>query len=151
MPITLALGTDHRGFLLKQFLLQQTQFNNEPIVWLDLGCYSLERTDYPLYAHAVVKALYEKKAQMGILLCANGVGMSIAANRFKGIYAALAWNPLIAQTSREDDNSNILCLPSDYITEHETILVISTWLKGMFKKGRYGERLNMIDEYTQTY
>ncbi|MFA6066023.1 MAG: RpiB/LacA/LacB family sugar-phosphate isomerase [Candidatus Babeliaceae bacterium] len=143
--ITLAIGSDHRGFLLKNFLLQQGHFENYTITWIDYGCTSLERTDYPIYAKKVCEAIISQTADLGILLCGNGVGMTIAANRYKKIYAALVWNSLIAVTSKEDDNSNIICMPSDYITEHEACTIIHAWLNASFKQGRYLERLKLID------
>lgn len=144
--ITIAIGSDHRGFLLKKFLLTQSSFGGNSIRWLDYGCDSLERTDYPLYAQLVCEAILTKKTSLGILLCGNGVGMSIAANRYKKIYAALVWNALMAVTSKEDDNSNILSIPSDYMTEHEAVISITAWLNAEFKKGRYLQRLELLDK-----
>ena len=144
--ITLAIGADHRGFLLKKFLLTQSSFGQHNVQWVDCGCSSLERTDYPIYAQAVCSMVLAHQAERGILLCGNGIGMSIAANRYPRIYAAVVWNPLIASSAREDDNSNIISIPSDYMTEHETCSTITAWLQSSFKGDRYLQRLYLIDK-----
>jgi ribose 5-phosphate isomerase B len=144
MKYNIAIGADHRGFMLKEFIKSYT-FQNYEIEWLDVGTFSSERTDYPLYTVAVCHAVLEKKTELGIVLCANGVGVTIAANRFKYIYCGLAWNSQVARQAREDDNSNVLALPAEYITHAESLLIINAWLTASFKKEHYQTRLNQID------
>jgi ribose 5-phosphate isomerase B len=139
--ITIAIGADHRGYELKQALQKELH----TIAWLDMGAHSLERTDYPLYAHAVVKEMLTKKAELGILICGTGIGMSIVANRHPGIYAALAWSSSIAIRAKEEDYANILVIPSDYVTLEQAISMIKAWLAAKPKEGRYKERISMID------
>lgn len=115
------------------------------ISWLDVGAYSEERSDYPEFAIAACTALLESKADVGILICGSGVGMAITANRFSKIYAALAWNDTVARLSREDDNSNVLVLPSDFVTNEQAVSMVIAWLTADFKNGRYKQRIAMID------
>ena len=85
-------------------------------------------------------------AHEGIFVCGSGVGPSIAANRFKGIYAALCWNQEVARFAKEKNGANILILPADYLTLEQAFLIIEAWVGATFKGGRYQERLNMIDQ-----
>src|SRR3989338_6098797 len=95
--IKIAIGADHRGFLYKKKLMQLPDFT-----WIDKGTFDEQKTDYPLFAQAVVSSVLKKEANYGVLLCGSGIGMSIAANRHKGIYAALVWNNEIAVVAKED-------------------------------------------------
>lgn len=137
----IAIGADHRGFELKQAIQNELA----TITWHDCGTHSLERTDYPLYAHAVVKELLTSNAELGVLLCGTGIGMAIAANRHPGIRAALAWSAAIAIRAKEEDYANILVLPADYVTVEQAVTMIKSWLAARNKEGRYKERIMMLD------
>jgi len=141
----IAIGSDHRGFALKHFL--QTDFPDKTISFVDVGCNSNERCDYPDFTKLVVKKIQEGQADLGVLLCATGVGMSIAANRFEGIYAGLAWNEKVAKLNKEHDNVNILVLPADFISEQQAIAMITVWLKSKFARGRYLKRIEKINAF----
>ena len=143
--VIIAIGNDHHGFVQKQIIKEQLTIKDHFIEWLDVGSYGPERVDYPPYGIAVAHALIEGKAQYGILLCGTGVGMSIVANRFKGIYAAVVWNEKLARKSKEDDRANILIIPSDYVHNEDIIKIIKVWILASFKGGRYQERIEMID------
>ena len=93
----IVIGSDHRGFRHKDFIKKNVSLPGRQLSWIDVGCSSEDSCDYPIFAHLVVKALQEKEADLGVLLCGTGVGMSIAANRFHGIYAGLAWNEEVAK------------------------------------------------------
>lgn len=142
---TIALGADHRGFACKELLREQTTINAHTVQWLDLGTFSQERTDYPVYARPVITALTSGKAQLGILLCGSGAGMAIAANRTPHIYAAVAWNVEVAKAIRADDHVNVLVLPTDYISDTQALEIVKAWLTTSCKPGRYDNRLKMID------
>ncbi len=137
----ISIGADHRGFALKQGLIKALS----GYMWLDVGPENNDRVDYPVYADRVVDDLQEGRADCGVLICGSGVGMSIAANRHRGIRAALCWNAEIATRAKSHDNANILVLPSDFITPDEAVTAIQEWLDTDFKGGRYAERLEMID------
>lgn len=141
----IALGTDHRGFVLKELLKKNAYIAGKEITWIDCGAYDATRSDYPVFVSKVCAALDSKSADYGILLCGSGVGMSIAANRHPGIFAALAWNPDVARQCKEDDNANVLVLPADFISENQMMAMIAAWLGATFKGGRYQERIKMID------
>ena len=135
------IGADHRGFKLKQTLINHFKQYD----WNDVGTDSEQRTDYPIYAQRVCQALKKKEAQQGILICGSGIGASIAANRVPGIYAALVWSLEVARVAKEDDGANILVLPADFVSVQIAIEMINTWLGASFKGGHYQDRLDMID------
>lgn len=147
MTCRIAIGSDHRGFELKQLLKDFGYIGPHKIEWNDVGTFTSERTDYPVYTLKVVTLLRHHEVDKGILLCGSGIGVAIAANRFKEIYAGVAWNPEVARSAREDDNVNILSLPADYLTIHEVPPIVEAWLSAEFKKGRYQERLDMVDSF----
>jgi len=138
MKIT--IGSDHRGYELKEAI--KTFFD---VSWIDVGTDSTERVDYPDFAHKITTLLLDKKADRGILICGSGIGMSIAANRYKGIYAALCWSPEIALCAREHDNSNVLILASDFISTNSAKKIVEVWLHADFLGGRYQTRLEKVD------
>ena len=138
----IAIGADHQGFVLKQSLIKVTG----DITWHDVGTYNRQNSDYPLYAKEVCKLVLTGNADRGLLLCGSGIGMAIMANRFKKIYAALAWNTDVAQQSREHDNANILVLPADYISLKKAEDILRCWLKTEFKGNeRYKRRISQLD------
>lgn len=140
----IVIGADHRGFVQKNSIIRALMQNNT-IDCVDVGAANTERSDYPIYAHAAVRKLLDGTADAGILLCGNGVGMAMAANRYKGIYAGVAWTPDVARAMKEDDNVNVLVIPSDYVTDEELVPIVVAWLGATFKQGRYAERLRMVD------
>lgn len=140
----IAIGSDHRGFALKMALMKS--FNDSSVTWVDAGCHSKERCDYPLFAQTVAEQVQNKTVDAGILLCGSGIGMSIAANRFKHVYAALAWNVEIARLSKAHDNANILVLPADFVSEQEAVAMVNAWKAASFLGDRYQERLSLIDK-----
>lgn len=120
------ISSDHGGFKLKERLLKHFEDSNIEIT--DLGPYEyIENDDYPDYVDPLVKKVLESTENKGILICRNGVGVCIAANKHKGIRAALSWNKKHAKSSRTDDNSNILCLPADYINLKRAKNIVHAW------------------------
>ena len=139
--VKISIGADHRGFECKKLIVS----NMAAINWLDVGCFSSERCDYPGFAKLVVRNILDGHASRGILLCASGIGMSIAANRFKKIHAGLCWSPEVAKMAVQDDNINILVIPTDFVTPEQCLIIINSWLKAEFKDAHYQERLDQID------
>ncbi len=154
--MTIAIGADHRGFAHKEYLKKMIAPVGMTITWLDVGAFNADRSDYPLFAHAACQELLAGRAHRAILICGSGEGMAIAANRFKGIYAALAWNEEVARVSREDDNTNVLALPSDFVTHEQAVAIVRAWLSAEFqgdpadaktvRDARYQERIKLLDE-----
>ena len=140
------ISSDHRGFELKNYLVAELSLKGVEIV--DLGPTKLDvNDDYPDYAGLVAKKIQENSSNRGILICANGVGVSIAANKFKGVRAALSWNPKHAESSRTDDNSNILVLPADYVTKEEALEIVERWIITVFSgEERHVRRLKKLEK-----
>ena len=121
-------------------------FDEKGIEYRDFGTDSEERTDYPIYAKKVAQAVQSKECEGGILLCRSGYGMTVVANKFKGIRAASISNEEAAKFAKADDDINVITLGGDYLTINEAICIIRNWLATEFKGGRYAERLEMIND-----
>lgn len=142
----IAIGADHRGYRYKASLINRFKLEGHTINWIDVGTYDETRTNYPQFAKAVCESIERGDAQCGILICGTGIGMSVAANRYHGIYAGLVWNERIAQLCKEQDNVNVLVIPGDFVTEEEMHLMVHVWLTASFLEGRYQTRISMIDD-----
>jgi ribose 5-phosphate isomerase B len=138
----IAIGADHRGFLHKEFIKQHIP----KIDWIDVGTDSEERTDYPIFTDKVVELMYGNVTEFGVLICGTGGGMAIAANRYRDIYAVVAWNKEVAARCKQEDNANILVIPSDFVSHADTVIMIAEWIAQKFKGDRYAQRLAMIDK-----
>jgi ribose 5-phosphate isomerase B len=138
----IVVGSDHRGFEAKQQIKAiVTQLGHECI---DVGTGDNNPVDYPDMAYAAAMAVAEKKADRAILVCATGIGMSIAANKVKGIRAALCHDELSAQISRDHNDANVLCLSGDQIGETLLRKMVEVWLKTKFSGGRHLRRVKKI-------
>ena len=140
----IAIGSDHGGYKLKEEI--KKYFDEKGIEYRDFGTDSEERTDYPIYAQKVAQAVQSKECEGGILLCRSGYGMTVVANKFKGIRAASISNEEAAKFAKADDDINVITLGGDYLTINEAICIIRNWLATEFKGGRYAERLEMIND-----
>ncbi len=140
----LYIASDHAGFKLKEYIKQY--FNKKKIKYKDLGAYSEDRVDYPLYAKKLALKVKKEKTK-GILICGTGTGMAIAANRIKGIRAALAYDNYSAKMSREHNDANVLCLRGREINFKKQIPIVNTWLTTKFSNIlRYKKRIKMLDQ-----
>lgn len=139
--MNIAVGADHRGFAYKEYIKEIMS----GITWTDVGAFTDERSDYPIFAQKLSTLIVAGQIDGGVLLCSSGVGMAIAANRYKKIYAGVAWTVEVAQACKEDDNVNVLVIPVDYVSKEDCIAIITAWHHASFKEGRYAERLEMID------
>ena len=126
----IALGCDHGGFELKQEVIQYLKANQ--IEYKDYGCYDTASVDYPVYARKVAKAILDGEAEKGILICGTGIGISIAANRIKGIRAALCSDCFSAQATREHNDANILCMVGRVVGAGLAIKIVDTFLHTEF-------------------
>ncbi len=140
----IAIGSDHGGYKLKEEI--KKYFDEKGMEYKDFGTYTEERTDYPIYAKKVAEAVQSKECDCGILVCRSGYGMTVAANKFRGIRAAAIHDEESAKFAKADDDINVITLGGDYIDTNEAICIIRNWLGTEFKGGRYEERLKMIDE-----
>ncbi|MBP9792035.1 MAG: ribose 5-phosphate isomerase B [Rickettsiales bacterium] len=141
---TIVVASDHRGVILRNSILEYLKTLN--IQTINLGPQSAEeKTDYPLIAEKTCQLILQNNATYGILICNTGIGMSITANRFKGIRAALCYNHEHAELAKKHNNANILIFGSNYIKTEEAISAIKKFLESIFEKGRHAKRVKMID------
>ena len=139
----IALGCDHIGLELKEPIKEYLRSRNIQV--RDFGCTTAERTDYPKYARKVAKAVAGGDCEMGILFCGTGVGISIAANKFRGIRAVVCSEPYSAKLSRMHNNTNILCLGSRVVGLELAKMIVDEWLAAQFEGGRHADRIALIE------
>jgi len=140
----IAVASDHRGVQVKQKILRQLA--DMGIEAVDLGPANADRVDYPDYAAKVAKAITNHEVERGILVCGTGIGMSIAANRYHGVRAALCHDDMTAEMSRPHNDSNVLCLSADLLGEQLINRMTEVWVKTQFEGGRHQERLNRLEQ-----
>lgn len=138
------IGSDHGGYKLKEEIKKYLE--EKEIKYKDLGTYEEESVDYPDIASKVSQEVQKNKENQGILICRSGIGMSIVANKFKGIRCALCHNEYTAKYSRLHNNSNILAMGADDVDINEAICILRMWLATNFEGGRHEERIKLIEE-----
>ena len=136
------IANDHAGFQMKQALVKKLI---NKIDFLDLGTSSLESVDYPDYAEKLSKEISSRKFDKGLLICGSGIGMSIVANRFKNVRAALCMTAEMSRLAREHNDANILVLGSRLISEEEAIKCLLVFIETKFEGGRHQTRLNKLN------
>lgn len=139
----IVIGSDHAAFEMKEFVREFLR--SKKIEVIDVGTKSSDRCDYPDYAKALVKEVLEKQLS-GILLCGSGIGVSIVANRFRGIRAALCRSVYDAEMARKHNDANVLCLGARTNTEEEMKAIIEVWISTEFEGGRHFDRLNKFQD-----
>ena len=140
----IAIGADHGGYKLKEEI--KRYLDEKEIKYIDVGTYSEERTDYPIFAEKVAQKILSGECSKGIIACRSGVGMAMVANKFKGVRAGSIHTELEAKFAKSDDDINVITLGGDYITTNEAICIVRNWIATEFKGGRYQERLDMLKE-----
>jgi ribose 5-phosphate isomerase B len=141
--LKVVIGSDHGGFHYKEAIIDYLKARN--IEYYDVGTYTRESCDYPEIAKAVAVRVKSGEFNRGILVCGTGIGISIAANKEKGIRAALCSDTYSARVSRAHNNANILCLGERVIGEHLALDIVDIWLKTGFEGGRHKKRVDMIE------
>jgi ribose 5-phosphate isomerase B len=142
MKKAILLASDHAGFALKEKL--KCYLHKRGLAVEDLGTHSAKRCDYPQFASRLARAISEKKAQRGILVCKTGIGSSIVANRFPGVRASLCYNVKAARLTREHNDSNILVLGSAFVSSALARRIAAVWLATGFAGARHARRLKQI-------
>ena len=142
------IGADHNGFDLKEQLEKHLKNQGHEVV--DKGNQQLDKDDdFPMFGAQVATSVLAEDGSMGILLCGSGQGVCIAANRFKGIRASLVWDEEEAKSSRNDDDSNIICLPARELSFDNAKNLVDTWLKTPFAGAtRFQRRIKQLDDLT---
>lgn len=135
---TLIIGTDHGGFELKEAVVDHLKGQGYDVE--DIGCFSTESVDYPDYANLVASSVVSGKKDLGILCCTTGIGMSVAANRFPGIQAAVVTDVALAAKTRVHNNTNVLCLAGDFTSAEVAGQIVDAWLGAEFDAGGRHER-----------
>lgn|ERR1035437_337781 len=142
MKKILALGSDHAGFELKEFIKKYLIDKGFEVI--DFGTNSIESVDYPDFAHPVASAVNDKDFERGILICGSGNGVSIVANKYPNVRAALCWTSELAVLARQHNNANILSLPARFISTDEAIKTVDLFLNTPFEGGRHQTRIDKI-------
>jgi len=141
-PRKIAIGADHKGFNLKEEIKKKLSAEGHAVT--DLGGFSEDSVDYPEFACKVGKTVAEGKVDFGSDICLRCTGMTIAANKVKGVRAALCINADMARLAREHNDANVLTLGSRYITPDIAELIVKTWLETEFAGGRHERRVEKI-------
>ena len=141
----IAIGSDHRGFEAKERIKAYLQLLDHEV--LDFGVPLAESADYPETAFPTAQAVARREADVGILICGTGIGMSIAANKVPGVRAALCHDELTAQMARHHNDANVLCLAGDLIGEELARRTVNAWLTSGFDGGRHQRRIDKITKF----
>lgn len=140
----IGLGCDHGGFKLKEEIKKHLEERN--IEYRDFGSYDETSIDYPVIAKKVAESVANKECELGILCCGTGIGMSLVANKIKGIRAAACSETFSAEFTRRHNNSNILCLGGRVIGPGVALQMVDLFIDTEFEGGRHEARVNMITE-----
>jgi len=141
---TVATGSDHAGFEYKRQIVDLLK--SKGIEVIDFGTSSAESTDYPDYAHEVARSVAAGKAEVGILVCGTGIGMSITANKHRGIRAANVESKMAARMAREHNNANVLAIGSRLLSWEQAVDIIEEFLSAEFQGGRHQRRVDKIED-----
>ena len=140
----LAIGCDHAGYELKQEIIKHLE--EKGIEYKDFGCYSEEAVDYPVYGKLVGHAVADGECEKGILICGTGIGISITANRYKGIRAALCTDCFCAEATRQHNDANILAMGGRVVGPGLAIKIVDTFLNTPFSGAeRHARRIGKIE------
>lgn len=141
----ISIACDHGGYLLKQAIVNYLQENKYDFI--DHGCYNEDSVDYPIFAKKVCEDIKNGFSDRGILVCTTGIGMSIYANKFKGIRAALVFNQEMASLTRKHNDSNIICFAGKYISLNDAKECVEIFMReGFSGEEKHVRRINMIKE-----
>lgn len=143
MAKILAIASDHAGVSYKKDLI--AYLTEKGYECINLGTDTEDSVDYPLYADAVCKKVTTGKADLGILICGTGIGMSIAANKHKGIRAGLCGDPESAALTRQHNNANVLCMGARILSFEKAIEITEAFLGAEFMGGRHQRRVDMLE------
>lgn len=136
------LASDHAGFPLKQYVKEYLEKHNYP--YKDFGTYSDMSCDYPDFAHPLAEAIESGEVYPGIGICGSGEGMAITLNKHQGVRAGLAWNPDVAELTRQHNDANVIVLPGRFITNKECEAILDKFFTANFEGGRHARRVAKI-------
>ncbi len=139
----IALGCDHGGYDLKQTIIKLLE--EKGYEYEDFGCYSTESCDYPIFGEAAARAVASGKCEYGIVICTTGIGISIAANKVKGIRCAHCADPLEAELSRRHNNANMIAMGAGFTGPKLACRMVEVFLTTEFEGGRHERRVKLMD------
>ncbi len=142
--MNILLANDHAGTTLKNEIKKVLESAGHNVK--NLGCDSYEHVDYPDYAHPLAEEVSKNNNIKGIIICGSGIGVSMSANKHKGVRSALCWNKETAKLSRSHNNANILSLPARFLDKDEAIEIVEIFLNTEFEGGRHERRVNKINK-----
>lgn len=143
----IAMASDHGGYLFKETIAGYLLGMGKGYEILDLGTNSMESVDYPEYGFKCAEAVASGKADRGIVICGTGIGISIAANKVKGIRCALCTSTEMAELARKHNDANMLALGGRILEAVDAIEIVQTWLDTEFEGGRHQRRVDMLNNY----
>ena len=142
--LEIPIASDHGGFELKQFLIDQLSGSGYHLV--DMGTFGTESINYPNFIHPLAKAINDEKYNLGIIICGSGQGASMTANKYPNVRAALLWDEEQAKLTRQHNNANIVSLPGRFIDEDLAVKIVEAFLNEDFEGGRHLTRVNKMSE-----
>lgn len=142
----IAIGSDHAGYSLKEEI--KKYLDQKEIPFTDFGTFKIDSCDYPEFAYKVGNAVAGNDCDHGILICGTGIGMSITANKIKGVRAAVANDEENAKMSRLHNDANVLCLGARTLEAIKALSILETWINTSFEGGRHQKRVNLITQLT---
>ena len=137
-----AVGCDHGGFILKESVVSTLERLGAEVV--DLGCYDESSVDYPIYGEKVARSVASGECALGVIMCGTGIGISIAANKVRGVRAAVVTNTYMAKLTKNHNNANIIALGGRVISPDEAAAIVEAWYTAEYEGGRHQRRLDMI-------
>ena len=148
LPRTVAVGSDHAGFGLKEEIAKRLVERGIEVV--DIGTHSTDRVDYPDYGAAVGRAVVSGRAQLGVAVCGSGLGICMAANKVAGVRAASVHDVTSARLTRQHNDANVICLGERLIGVEVAKDAVDAWLEATFEGGRHADRVAKLDALAPT-
>ena len=139
----IAIGCDHGGYALKLAVKKHLEEKGYEVI--DYGCHGTESVDYPVYGEKVGRAVARGECELGVLICGTGIGISLAANRVKGVRAAVCSEPYSAELTRRHNNANIIAFGARVVGEGTAMTIVDAFLGAQFEGGRHARRVDMIE------
>jgi len=140
--MNIAIGCDHAGYEYKEMIKKGLMSKGHQVN--DLGTHSTDSVDYPDFVHPVAKLVNDKEVDKGILICGSGNGVSMTANKYADVRAAICWNKSLASLARQHNNANIVSIPARFISRRMASIIVNTFIKTPFEGGRHLRRVNKI-------
>ena len=140
----LAISCDHGAYELKESI--KKHLDEKGIEYKDFGCYSKDSVDYPRFAYVAAKAVADKEYDFGIICCTTGLGVSMAANKVKGVRASVCTNEMLAEMTRRHNNANVICMGQNVVSQELANKMIDIFISTEFEGGRHQRRVDLLTD-----